>query len=88
MSDMFDAFNWHSCIGIDCILSGDKKVVTRMKNTKQARDMFFAAGHSVLVHKTTRCLWKISDDKTCIEPVFSNDVLTEEDVHQAMEEVK
>jgi len=47
--------------------------------------MFTAAGNNILIHKTTRCLWKISDDKKTIEPVFSSDVLSTEDVKAAME---
>jgi hypothetical protein len=85
---IFDDFNWHSSIGIDCTLAGDQKFVSRLPNTKKARMLFMAAGNDLLIHKTTRCLWKISDDKKSIEPVFSNDVLTEDEVKQAMEEVK
>ena len=85
-SDIFEHFNWHSSIGIDQTLTGDKKFVTRIPNTASVRDMFVAAGNNILVHKTTRCLWKISDDKKTIEPVFSNDVLTEDEVREAMEE--
>lgn len=85
---IFDNFNWHSSIGIDCSLTGgDKRFVTRLPNTKTARMLFVAAGNDLLIHKTTRCLWKLSENKKSIEPVFSNDVLTEDEVKQAMEEV-
>jgi hypothetical protein len=83
---IFDNFNWHSSIGIDCTLAGDRRFVTRLPNTKRARMLFVAAGNDLLIHKTTRCLWKISDDKKSIEPIFNNDVLTEDEVKQAMEE--
>jgi hypothetical protein len=86
--DIFDHFNWHSSIGIDCALDGNKRFVTRLSNTKRARAMFVAAGSNLLIHRTTRCLWKISDDKKCIEPVFGNDVLTEDEVHAVMEETE
>ena len=84
--DVFEGFNWHSCIGIDCALEGNKRFVTRIPNTRQARSMFASAGDSLLIHKTTRCLWRISDDDSSIEPVFGHDVLTDEEVREAMEE--
>jgi hypothetical protein len=85
MSDIFDYFAWHSAIGIDETLAGDKKFVTRMPNTREARSMFAQAG-DLLVHKVTKSLWKFSDDGASIEPVFSSDVLTEDEVREAMEE--
>lgn len=82
--DIFADFNWHSSIGIDATLEGNKRFVTRIGNTKQARSMFVDAGSELLIHKTTRCLWRISDDKKSIEPVFRHDILTEDDVKAAM----
>jgi len=84
--DVFEGFGWHSSIGIDCALDGSRRFVTRLPNTKVAMSMFLAVGNRFLVHKTTRCLWKLSDDKKSIEPVFSSDVLTEDEVKTAMEE--
>ena len=84
--DIFENFNWHRSIGIDCAKLDNKRFVTRMPNTKAARSMFIAAGNDLLIHKTTRCLWKMSDDKKTIEPVFNNDVLTEDEVREAMAE--
>jgi len=84
--DIFEGFSWHSSIGIDCALDGNKRFVTRLPNTRSARSMFIASGNNLLIHKTTKCLWRLSDKKDFIEPVFSNDVLTEEDVTEAMAE--
>ena len=86
--DIFEGFCWHSSIGIDSNLEGNKKFVTRMPNNIQARSMFTASGNNLLIHKTTRCLWKLSDDKQTIEPVFSSDVLSVDEVAEAMAEVK
>ena len=83
--DVFEGFCWHSSIGIDSTLDGNKTFVTRLPNSHLAMSMFTAAGNNLLIHKTTRCLWKISDDKKTIEPVFSSDVLSTEDVKAAME---
>ena len=82
-SDFLQDFTWHSAIGIDSALDG-KRFVTRLRKSHRAMGMFEASGNGLLIHKTTRCLWKISDDKKYIEPVFGNDVLTEDDVHEAM----
>jgi len=84
--DIFENFQWHSSIGIDCAMVWDKKFVTRIPNTAKSRGMFVAAGNDLLIHKTTKCLWKVSEDNKSIEPVFSNDVLTEDEVKLAMEE--
>lgn len=86
--DLFEGFSWHSSMGMDCALDGSRRFVTRLPNTHVARAMFIMAGDSFLVHKTTRCLWKLSDDKKSIEPVFSSDVLTEEELKAAMEDEK
>lgn len=86
--DVFDGFNWHSSIGIDSSLAGNKRFLTRLPATRVAMSMFIVAGENFLIHKTTRCLWKMSEDKKSIEPVFSRDVLTEDDVKAAMEEDK
>jgi hypothetical protein len=83
--DVFEGFGWHSSIGMDCALDGSTRFVTRLPNNIQARSMFVAAGKNFLIHKTTRCLWKLSDDNKTIEPVFSSDVLTDDDVKAAME---
>jgi hypothetical protein len=84
--DIFDGFLWHSSIGIDDNLDGRKKFVTRIANTPKARSMFIASGDSFLIHRTTRALWKLSDDKKSIEPVFDTDVLGEEEVREATAE--
>lgn len=86
--DIFDQFHWHSCIGIDAAIDGQKRFVTRLPNTRQARSMFVASGEKLLIHRTTRALWKLSEDHKSIEPVFDTDVLTEDDVKAAMTEEK
>ena len=80
MESIFDGFLWHSSIGIDEALDGNKRFVTRIANTPRARAMFASAGDNILIHKTTQALWKLTDDKSAIEPVFGSDVLTEDDL--------
>jgi len=84
--EILEGFCWHSSIGIDSTLDGNKRFVTRLPNTRTARGMFVASGSDLLIHKTTKCLWKMSKDKKSIEPVFSSDVLSEEEVRTAMGE--
>lgn len=86
--DIFDGFTWHSSIGIDIALNGNKQFVTRLPNTIRARSMFTASSDNMLIHKTTKALWQITDDKASIEPVFATDVLTEDDCRDFMEEAK
>ena len=84
--DILEGFSWHSSVGIDDVLGEGKRFVTRIRATKRAMTMFDAAGNDLLIHKTTRCLWKLSDDKTHIEPVFGNDVLSEDEAAEVTKE--
>lgn len=86
--DIFEDFLWHSSIGIDATLNGDKQFVTRLPNNKKARSMFTASSDNTLIHKTTKALWKITEDNAAIEPVFATDILTEDDCRDFMEEPK
>jgi len=80
MKEIFDNFSWHSSIGIDETVFSDKKFVTRLANTSENLASFFAAGDDLLIHKTTKALWRVSDDNATIEPVFGSDILTEDDL--------
>lgn len=79
--EFFQDFVWHSSIGIDTEVGGNKKFYTKLSNTKEARSLFVCGSDSnLLIHKATQALWKISDDGKSIVPVFDTDVLTEEDL--------
>ena len=84
VKDFLSNFSWHSSLGLEGAVEV-RKVVSRLPNTKVARSMFLTAGNSLLIHKTNKCLWKVSRDGNSIEPVFASDVLSEEDVREAME---
>jgi len=84
--NFFDDFAWHSSIGFEPAPDKGKRFATELKNTNRARRMFTAAGDKTLIHKTTRALWRISDDNTKIIPMFSTDILTEDEIREAMEE--
>lgn len=83
MNDIYSEFSWHSAVGIDSALEKPKKFHTRLANTASYRSMFLAAGKDLLIHKTTKALWKMNGDH--IEPVFGTDILSEDDVKLAME---
>lgn len=82
----FTSFKWHSSVGIDNVLTDSKRYVSKLpSNSGYVKRMFVAAGHggddkSLLIHKTKHCLWKMSSDNSYIEPVFSSDVLSLEDL--------
>lgn len=84
--EFYDDFVWHSAIGIDDTMNGNKKFYTKLPNNKRARGMFIiAADGKLLIHKTSQALWRVSQDGKSIEPVFNTDVLTEEDLGEGNE---
>ena len=85
---LFEKFSWHSSIGLDEALDGSKRFVTRLPNTIATRRHFKAAagGDNFLIHKTTKALWKMSEDKQSIEPLYPTDVLSEDQAMEIMEE--
>jgi hypothetical protein len=86
--DIFEYFSWHSSIGMDEALNGNKKFVTRLPYTKATSRHFTAAagGNNFLIHKTTKSLWKMSDDNQSIQPLFPTDILSEDQAREIMEE--
>jgi len=82
MEDIFENFSWHS--GFD--MNGDnlkkKKTVKKLKASTGALKKFIRANQDsdFLIHRATKALWKFSDDGSCIEPVFEEDVLTEDEL--------
>ena len=86
--DIFDNFAWHSSIGIDEALDGSRRFVTRLPNTAATRKHFVAAarGENFLVHKTTKALWRMSEDQKTIEPLFPTDILSEDQAREIMED--
>jgi hypothetical protein len=84
--DIFEGFSWHSSIGIDSNFDASKRLVSRLASTPRVLSMFLASGDNLLIHKTTRALWRLSQDKKFIEPTFDTDVLGEEEVREAMSE--
>jgi len=81
MDNVFENFYWHSAIGMDEELNMNKNFAVKMANTEDNIGSFIKAGDSLLIHKTTQALWRITDDKSSIEPVFGSDILTEDEIN-------
>jgi hypothetical protein len=88
MSDIFENFSWHSSIGIDESMNGNKSFRTKLPNTVATRRHFIASskGDNFLVHKTTKSLWRMSEDNKSIEALFPTDILSEDEAKEIMEE--
>jgi hypothetical protein len=84
--DFMSSFRWHSCIGLDHLFRGGEQDVRSLPvSSNYVKKMFVAAGRGagnrgLLIHRTKRCLWKMSKDNSYIEPVCHSDVLTLDDL--------
>ena len=82
---------WHSAIGFDIIDESNQKRKASIPNSEENRSQFEAAGYpsqvrvasgsrsapgELLIHRSSRALWRISDDGNRIEPAFSDDIIT------------
>jgi len=79
--NFFDNFSWHSSLEINDNIK-NKKIVRKLTASKNNINKFIriAADSSFLVHKSTKKLWKFSDDGESIVPVFPDDIITEENI--------
>lgn len=79
--DILSEFGYHSAIGMDSFFKEDNRnVISKIKWNSKIASAFVASGGDFLIHKTSKCLWRLSKDKSFIEPVLANDVLSEDDV--------
>ena len=79
MLDFFNDYKWHSSLELGSNLMG-KKIVRRLRASSQNTSRFIkvASDSNFCIHKATKELWKFSEDGKYIEPVFPDDVLTED----------
>ena len=77
--DIFKDYRWHSIIEPQKVIS-QKRIIRSLpaKTATLSRFIRISKDGSFLVHKSTKALWKFSDDHKTIEPVFKDDVLTED----------
>jgi len=82
---------WHSAIGFDIVDSSHQRNKIAMDNSQENIDQFDSAGHpgqiktasaiggtpgELLIHRSSRALWRVSEDGQRIEPAFSDDIIT------------
>jgi len=79
--DIIKDFKWHSSTGVTADVVNNKKIVRKIKaSDKRQMSKFMRTGKDLLIHRSTKALWKFSDDGETIIPVFEEDMLTEEDL--------
>ena len=81
---------WHSAIGFDVVDESNQRKKIAVLNNDENRSLFETAGYpsqvrvasgssapgELLIHRSSRALWKVSDDGRRIEPAFSDDIIT------------
>ena len=77
--DIFEDYQWHSSMEPAAGIS-KKKIIRNLpaKNTVLSRFIQISKDGPFLIHRSTKALWKFSDDLQSIEPVFKDDILTED----------
>lgn len=77
---VIEDIRWHSCIdfGNENL---NNRLITKLPTSKIGQKFIKAHKESnFLIHKSTKALWKFSEDGKHIEPVFEEDILTEENL--------
>lgn len=79
-----NTINWHSSIGVSRESTNISGNLNRLPNDERVLKAkgFQRVGNKTLIHKTTKALWRLSDDGNYAEPVFGSDELTEEDLKE------
>lgn len=79
MTNVFEDYRWHSCAEPRRGIS-EKRIIRSLPVKASIMEKFrrVASDSSFLIHKSSRALWKFSEDGKTIEPVFQDDVLTED----------
>lgn len=77
--DFFNDYKWHSSLELGEGIKG-KKIIRKLTASRNNLNRFIriANNSNYCIHKSTKQLWKMSDDGKYIEAVFPDDVLTEE----------
>ena len=79
--DIFEDYRWHSSMEPTASIS-KKKIIRSLlaKTANLNRFIRVSKDGSFLIHKSTKALWRFADDQKTIEPVFQDDVLTEDNL--------
>jgi hypothetical protein len=90
VEEMLAKKQWHSAIGFDVVESSNQRKKIAMLNNEENIKLFHSAGYvsnvriasssgqpgELLIRRSDRALWKVSDDGKRIEPAFSDDIIT------------
>jgi len=89
LAEVLSSSQWHSCLSFDSVIASNQHRKLSMPNTEDNLLQFVFAGNiktasnnrrgqagQLLIRKTDRALWKVSDDGHCIEPAFTDDIIT------------
>lgn len=79
MEDFFNDFHWHSTLGINSSIK-KAKIINNLPRTKEVLAKFHRErdDSNFLIHTSSKALWKFSKDGNSIEPVFKDDIITED----------
>lgn len=79
MTDIFHDFQWHSVME-PTRQTARRRIVRSLAASEDnlARFMRVSKDSSLLIHKSTKALWKFADDNKTIVPAFDDDILTED----------
>lgn len=77
--NFFEDYKWHSSLELGNNIKG-KKIIRKLTASRSNSNKFIriASNSNYCIHKSTKQLWKFSDDGKYIEAVFPDDVLTED----------
>ena len=78
-TDIFEDYQWHSCSEPKRGISG-RRIIRSLPVRASVMEKFrrVTSNSNFLIHKSSSALWKFSEDGKRIEPVFQDDVLTED----------
>ena len=83
MTDIFNDYKWTGYTEPQKGISGKKIIKTLVANEENLKKFDQVSQQkSFLIDKSSRALWKFSSDKKTIEPIYDNQVLTEEDLKE------
>lgn len=77
--DLFKDFQWHSAVGINETIK-TARIVRKLPRNRDVLAKFVRTQEdsNFLIHKASKALWRFSKDGNFIEPVFDDDILTED----------
>ena len=78
-TDIFNDYRWHSIME-PTRETKQRRIIRSLPIRYASSGLFMRASKdsTLLVHKSSMALWKVSSDHKSIEPVFKDDILTED----------